>query len=414
MRLLWTPLSEYEYSYKVGLTARPPSQAKPKPSIPKLYWPTGITISIIFSLCKPIQRLNGMLLYAFGSNGAGQLGIGNTVDQSTPQRCWLTSELPGSPLTIVAGGNHTLVLYDEGTVYCAGSLRDGTSQSDSSTSARPIFQQTYISTLGNKVRLCSAFWDGSIFVNLENKVYTAGSSSKGEQGTGGVSVSMALKMLPNFPPALHPSKIVDIACGINHAVVVLEDGTVYGWGNGRKGQLAHPEGIVWTARKFADVGFKVVRAACGREFTYLVGEPSSGQHKILGSDKWEVRSQAPISVPNWKDIGASWGSIFVLEESGQVKSWGRNDHGQLAPHGLPWIRKFAVGSEHVVALTNEGKVISWGWGEHGNCGSPTDKDGDVKGKWNDILNEDLDHPMSVTGVGAGCATSFFWIKDLAP
>lgn len=355
-----------------------------------------------------------MVLYAFGSNGSGQLGIGNTVDQSTPQRCWLNPELPGSPIAIAAGGNHTLVLCDEGTVYSAGLPRDGAIQSDSSSSSMPIFQKTYISTLGNKVKLCSAFWDGSIFVSSEDEVYTAGSGSKGEQGIGREPNSMALKILPNFPPALQWSKIMDVACGIDHAVVVLEDGMVYGWGNGRKGQLSDPEGIVQTPRRFTDVGFKVVRAVCGRELTYLVGEPSIGQHKILGSDKWGVQSQAPASVPNWKDIGASWGSIFVLEESDKIRSWGRNDHGQLSPHGLPRIEMFAAGSEHVVALTKEGKVISWGWGEHGNCGSSTDETGVVKGKWNEIRNESLNHHMRVIGVGAGCATSFFWTKDSTP
>lgn len=352
-----------------------------------------------------------MVLYALGSNGSGQLGIGNTVDQSTPQRCWLNSELAGSPLTLVAGGNHTLILYDEGTVYFAGSPWDGRMQSGSSMSSVPIFQKTYMSALGNKVKLCSAFWDASIFVNSEDEVYTAGLGPKGEQGIGGASASTGLQMLPNFPPILQWSKIVDVACGVDHAVVVLEDGTVYGWGNGRKGQLSHPEETVWTPRRFADVGFKVVRAVCGRELTYLVGEQSNGRHKILGSNKWYVRSQAPAFVPKWKDIGASWGSIFVLEESGKIRSWGRNDHGQLAPHGLPLIEMIAVGSEHVIALTKEGKVISWGWGEHGNCGSGTDENGDVKGKWNEILNHDLDHPMNVTGVGAGCATSFFWATD---
>ena len=355
-----------------------------------------------------------MVLYAFGSNGSGQLGIGNTDDQSKPQRCWLTSDLPGSPRTIVAGGNHTLVLYNEGTVYTAGSSRDGRFESDSSMSSIPVFNKTYISAIGSKVKLCSAFWDGSIFVGSENEVFTASLGSKGEQGTGGTSPSGALTMLPNFPPALQQSKVVDVACGIDHVVVVLEDGVVYGWGNGRKGQLSHPEGIIRTPRRFADVGFKVVRAVCGREFTYLVGDPSSGQHRVLGSNKWEVQSQAPTFVPNWKDIGASWGSIFVLDGSAKIRSWGRNDHGQLAPHDLPPIEMFAVGSEHVVALTKEGKVVSWGWGEHGNCGSSTDEDGDVKGRWNEILAEDVGHFVSVIGVGAGCATSFFWTKDPPP
>ena len=318
-----------------------------------------------------------MVLYALGSNGAGQLGIGNTDDQSTPQRCWLGSDLPGSPVAIVAGGNHTLVLYNEGTVYTAGSPRDGRSKSDSSVSSTTVFNKTYISTIGKKVKLCSAFWDGSIFVDSEDETFTANLGSKGEQGTGGTSPSGALTMLPNFPPALQQSKVVDVACGIDHVVVVLEDGVVYGWGNGRKGQLSYPEGIICTPRRFADVGFKVVRAVCGRELTYLVGDPSSGQHKILGSNKWDVKSQAPTSVPNWRDIGASWGSIFVLYGSGKIRSWGRSDHGQLAPHDLPPIEMFAVGSEHVVALTKEGKVVSWGWGEHGNCGSSTDEEGDV-------------------------------------
>lgn len=357
----------------------------------------------------------GMALYAFGSNGSGQLGIGNTIDQSTPQRCYLSSELPGSPKMLVAGGNHTLLQYDEGTVYFAGLPRDGRlHQSGSSMSSIPIFQRTYMSALGNKVKLCSAFWDGSIFVNSDDEVFISGLGSKGEHGTGAKSASVTLQMLPNFPPLLHWSKVVDIACGIDHVVVVLEDGIVYGWGNGRKGQLSHPKEIVWTPRRFTDVGFKVVRAVCGREFTYLVGEPSSGQHTILGSNKWQVQSQAPASVPKWKDVGASWGSILVLEESGKIMSWGRNDHGQLAPHGLPHIKMIAVGSEHVIALTREGKVISWGWGEHGNCGSPTDENGDVRGRWNEIPNHTLDHPMRVIGVGAGCATSFFWTEDSEP
>ena len=355
-----------------------------------------------------------MFLYAFGSNGSGQLGIGNTIDQSTPQRCRLDSELPGSPIAIVAGGNHTLVLYDDGTVYSAGSPRDGTVEADPSAKSTPIFKKTYMSALCQKVKLCSALWDGSIFVNSEDKVFTVGLSSKGEQGTGGKSASLELQMLPDFPPAPQSSKVVDVACGVDHAVIVLDDGTVYGWGNGRKGQLGQPDAVVWAPRRFADVGFKVVRAVCGRELTYLVGESSSGQHKILGSNKWGTQSQAPASVPSWKDIGASWGSIFVLEESGKIRSWGRNDHGQLAPHSLPPIEMVAVGSEHVMALTKEGKVISWGWGEHGNCGSRTDEDGDVKGKWNEILTDNVYQSMKAVGVGAGCATSFFWAKDSVP
>jgi len=187
---------------------------------------------------------------------------------------------------------------------------------------------------------------------------------------------------------------------------VLFNGDVYGWGSGRKGQLGQPAKDSWLPRKIEGIPFEAHRVVCGRDFTYVVGAPLSGNHMIIGSDKWSVLSNAPESLPPWKEIGASWGSIFVLLQTGELLSWGRNDHGQLCPPDLPRIEQIAVGSEHVVALTEGGKVITWGWGEHGNCGMPTDKEGDVKNHWNE-----LKVPGKVVILGAGCATTFIGIID---
>ena len=353
-----------------------------------------------------------MQLYAFGSNGSGQLGIGNINDVSTPQLCLFpdNTEVPGRPLKIVAGGNHTLLLLDNGTVYYAGSPRDGQLNSGSPLPSTLTFRKAYISTLGDKVMNFSAFWEGSVFVNAENQVFTAGLGSKGERGIGGTSASLGLQMLENFPPSHSQdcSTIVDVASGVDHTVVVLADGDVWGWGNGRKGQLAQPEEFVWVPRRFRDLGFRVIRAVCGRGFTLLIGD--GGRYTILGSNKHAIKSPSPSAISEWADISASWGSLFVLKSSGRIESWGRNDHGQLTPSGLPEIQQVAAGSEHVVALTKENKVISWGWGEHGNCGSNTDGNGDVKGNWNEIIFNRAECPQKVLGVGAGCATSFFWTE----
>ena len=353
-----------------------------------------------------------MQLYAFGSNGSGQLGIGNTNDVSTPQLCLFQghTELPGRPLKIVAGGNHTLLLLDNGTVYYAGALRDGQLNSGAVLPTASTFRKAYISEPGDKVMTCSAFWEGSVFVTAENQVFTAGIGSKGECGIGGLSSPPGLQMLEDFPPnySQERSKIVDVASGVDHTVVVLADGDVWGWGNGRKGQLAQPAEFVWVPRRLRDLEFPIIRAVCGREFTLLIGD--GGRCTILGSNKHAIKSQAPAAIPEWADISASWGSLFVLRSSGSIKSWGRNDHGQLTPPGLPDIQQIAAGSEHVVALTKEHMVISWGWGEHGNCGSNTDGNGDVKGKWNKILLDQAEIHQNVLGIGAGCASSFFWTE----
>jgi protein ATS1 len=175
-----------------------------------------------------------------------------------------------------------------------------------------------------------------------------------------------------------------------------------------------------------------VRACCGRDFTLVVGDAATGGDlALLGADtKWRVRAAAPPRIPGWTDVAAAWGSVYVLFGSGggdddddaSVRSWGRNDHGQLAPAGLPAVRAIAAGSEHALALTRDAKrrLLAWGWGEHGNCGEAADERGDVKGRWNEIPLPGRRSGGSGSGngssadvgaavIGAGCASSWVWV-----
>lgn len=348
-----------------------------------------------------------MPLYAFGSNASGQLGIGNREDTSTPTICSFLDALPCQPKKIVAGGNHTLLHLEDGTVFRSGKPLDGKMcYPESSQHPANTFQKAYPSSLG-KVKLCSAWWDGSVFIDIDGLVFTAGLGSKGEQGTGGASAFTGVQGLKSFPPDRGPESgnIVDLDSGVDHTVVVMADGTMWGWGNGRRGKLGSNDDFVWAPRQSEWAKYSVARAVCGRDFTFLMLK--NGGCKILGTNKWNLQSNAPEHFPDWKDIHASWGSVFLLKPDGHIESWGRNDHGQLAPPNLPAVEKLAVGSEHAIALTKDGKVISWGWGEHGNCGTGADESGDVKGNWNEIP---VEPSQKVLGVGAGCATSFFWTE----
>ncbi|TVY93753.1 RCC1 repeat-containing protein [Lachnellula willkommii] len=359
------------------------------------------------------------VVYAIGSNGSGQLGIGHKEDVSVPKEVNFTPSAilsTTSKVKVAAGGNHTLLL-SSGEIHCSGDPSSGAcglvSGSDYSESR---FQKIRLSEDLDRSRIlfCAATWEASIIVQEDEngratKVYSFGIGNKGELAQGELLFrSSKAQLVKDFPP--EGSEIVDLTASVTHVVAVLDNGAVYGWGNGRKGQLGQPEGIIYSP-KIIDVDFKVLRTVCGREFTYLVGEPEKGEHAILGSDKWSVRSSAPPAVPRWKDVGASWGSIFVLQEDGNLLSWGREDHGQLAPPALPSISQIGVGSEHVLGLTVDGDVLAWGWGEHGNCG-PITTNGDVKGRWNVIASSKYLPPgTKISGVGAGCATSWIFISD---
>ncbi|KAE9374498.1 ATS1 protein, partial [Stipitochalara longipes BDJ] len=356
-------------------------------------------------------------VYAIGSNGSGQLGIGHKEDVSVPKQVLFDEENIQPISQIKAGGNHTLLLSSE-ILYCSGDTSSGacglifdSERSDSH------FYRVRLSTEDSKspVVFCAASWEASIIVQQDEdgratKVLSFGIGNKGELGQGELLFrSSKAQLIKGFPP--EGLEIVDLAASVSHVVAVLSNGDVYGWGSGRKGQLGEPEGIIYVPRRITDLDFKAVRAVCGREFTYLLGEHESGKHAVLGSDKWGVKSAAPIRLQNWKDVGASWGSIFTLDVRGKLLSWGRDDHGQLSPPELPPLSRIAIGSEHAIGLTNDGNVLAWGWGEHGNCG-PSTTNGDVKGKWNVIASSQYLLPESkISTIGAGCATSWVCITS---
>lgn len=342
-------------------------------------------------------------LFALGSNGSGQLGIDHKNDVSSPEIAHIP--LSGDDreiLKIAAGGNHTLVLFSDGDLYTAGDGSDGRCL---------IGEAEFDNVTGNKsgrfrksplagASLISATWEASTAVLDDGQVITSGTGNKGELGLGkSVLNSKDSQAIPGFPPP--GTTVVDLAASMSHTVAVLSNGEVYGWGVGRKGQLGEPAENHWMPHRIDRVPFHACRVACGRDFTYIVGGPDEGRHIVFGSDKWSVISDAPKTVPSWKEIGASWGSIYVLLESGSLLSWGRNDHKQLCPPKLPKVQLLAVGSEHALALTEEGdRVIAWGWGEHGNCGPITDPSNV------DFAGSEILISQNVVALGAGCATSW--------
>lgn len=342
-------------------------------------------------------------ILSLGSNGGGQLGIGHLEDVSKPTTCLFVFATPNSrPKKIAAGGNHTLLLFEDGSLFTTGTNVDGRcglpAQKEPFTTFQPISFKDAQSRTVDRFRDVAATWEASVFLGLDNEVYVCGSGSKGELGQGVKITRLELPTrLPSFPP--QGKSINSLSACMGHVVAVLATGEVYGWGAGRKGQLGEPSQPIVGPRQIDTGDWKCSGAVCGQAFTVLFVDPSGpARFRVLGDDKWGVRSQAPDLGSKWESVGASWGSVFVLSEDGTLVNWGRNDHGQLSPRGLPKLRSVAAGSEHVLAETVDGFVIAWGWGEHGNCGVPIEANGDVKDTWNVLGNGQV--------LGAGCATSW--------
>ncbi|KAJ6169252.1 hypothetical protein N7497_002095 [Penicillium chrysogenum] len=282
-----------------------------------------------------------MRLFAFGSNGSGQLGIGHEEDVPTPTQCLFaqteTSQGPqmttiqstsladeSGVTTIAAGGNHTLLLTTSGSIYAAGCNADGrcglhratkTPKEHGSDDNRNIlrFRRMIISDAASDTEVSnfkhvSATWEGTIAVasvprssnnvdhgdtpDMEDRVFVFGSSPKGELG---------LRSEYHCPP---------LASGMAHSAAVLSNGHVYGWGAARKGQLGRDNRdakIAYSPVRIL-VPFFAEAVACGREFTVVSGR---GRFVVLG------------------DRGNRWG-ILNIPESLSLRA---GDDGDLGGYG---------------------------------------------------------------------------------
>lgn len=370
-------------------------------------------------------------LFALGSNGSGQLGIGHKEDVSVPKPVIYHCEPPSDAVVkVAAGGNHTIVLTDSGKGYWSGDSSKGACGITTiSTADNAQFEELVLSEVEElgPVAHVACTWESSCFVVRDaegraTKVYSCGTGEQGQLGFEAKGI-VEPRLIPNFPPA--GTEVVRLAAGLAHVVAVLDNGRVYGWGNGRKGQLgqlvtlddgAPPVPLIHLAPcqigNTSGVDFIVVDVVCGQYSTALFGHSTDGRVVVLGSDKWDLKNKAAANISDWTLVSGSWGSIYVLRSNGTLVAWGRDDHGQLPPPEVPKLRSIQAGSEHVLAITEDGAVIAWGWGEHGNCGPQTDgKAGDVKGRWNLIASsKNLPQGSCVTAIGAGCATSWIYVQ----
>jgi protein ATS1 len=356
-------------------------------------------------------------LYALGSNGSGQLGIGHTSDVFTPQECIFDPEAVMSPSDkisdIKAGGNHTLVLTSSGQVFAAGNYNALPSPCSQDRHFRSLdMAETFGLTNASKMTSIATTWEASFFVADGQVVYACGKGSKGELGLGEtISEAQMPRVVLDLGIYRDGTAVIQtIAAGMSHVVLTTSDGEIYGWGAARKGQLGEEainKKTVWSPRKVS-VGLPPKTVVAGRDFTFIQG--NSGEQVLLGEKK-HFPDDTIAQLSGQPELFAGWSNLYALQ-SGALHAVGRSDRGQLSAQALPKLLSFAAGSEHGVGYTFDGEVVAFGWGEHGNCGEPVDERGNVIGRFNHIKLPALGH-SEVSFLAAGCATTFVAVSPLA-
>ncbi|XP_018591314.1 putative E3 ubiquitin-protein ligase HERC3 [Scleropages formosus] len=276
------------------------------------------------------------MMLCWGSMATGQLGLGDVVGGlvSEPRRCTVFS---GRGLKEVAcGGQHSLFLLHDGSVYTCGSNSCGQLGHE-----KPGGMPELVGALdAQKIVMVSCGWAHSVAVNKQGQVFAWGAGSGGQLGLGTAEDTVRV---PRLIKKLCEHRISQITCGNQHCIALSKDGQLFTWGQNSHGQLG-------------------------------LGK---AQPSTLSPQPLKSLSGIPLA-----HIAAGGDHSFALSLSGAVFGWGKNSCGQLGlndeqdravPCHIKFLRSQKVvyiscGDEHTAALTKDGGLFTFGDGSQGQLG----------------------------------------------
>lgn len=175
-------------------------------------------------------------VFSWGHNGYGQLGQGAVVPLTTnstggfPQR--IQAALSGKKLVKVAcGGHHTVALTTEGEVYAWGYNSCGQVGSGNTTN-QSTPRKVELSPEGVDCSSIACGQASSVALTVSGKLVTWGCNGNGQLGIGSTTNQ-------SVPCKLHlPGVCIkQVVCGYAHVLALSDDGTLYSWGSNTYGQL---------------------------------------------------------------------------------------------------------------------------------------------------------------------------------
>jgi alpha-tubulin suppressor-like RCC1 family protein len=297
--------------------------------------PTILTGNILYQF---IYRKNTLL--GLGRNEYGQLGLGHTIEcQEKPQIVRLPKD-DAEIISIAVGKHHSIVLSTNGLVYSFGKNNYGQLglgyESPNQTIPQPIKNLP-------KAQHIAAGYDFTI-VSCNNKLYGFGENNFGQLGLDVPKTSQPL--LITIP---EEGNIKSIAVGSSHTLVLFENGKLWGFGANFWGQLGLGNIRKQTIPRRIELpeGEKVIAIAAGEQDTFVLCENSKNCRTLYGFGENNVgqlglghvseqRTPQRIILPEGEEpnsIQVGHRRTFVLCENSKncrtLYGFGENDVGQL-------------------------------------------------------------------------------------
>ena len=321
---------------------------------------------------------------SWGNNGNGQLGDGTTDNQPL----YRDIAAGGDVVQLAAGDLFGLALRSDGTVRAWGTNLHG-ELGDGTTTER--FTPVQVRGLTGVITQVAAGDEFSLALRSDGTVWAWGRNDHGQLGRGTTSTE---EVVPARVAVLNG--VTKISAGRDFALALRSDGTVFGWGDGRLGQLGNAAAADST-KPVKIAGLSQVTGISAGWDSSLATE-TSGISAITSVWAWGNNDDGQLGdgtrtghptpervtgLPLYIAGISANPSAAVLGTDGSVWDWGSNELGELdiAPPGSVVTRpvnaiaagsriiQISSGGGHMLALRSDGTVLGWGNNQFGELGT---------------------------------------------
>ena len=334
-------------------------------------------------------------LYAWGDNSDGQLGIGNTDNQTKPVKVTGITGKIKQLITLKYDGEALLdyfsvyALTEDGSLYAWGNNSDGQLGIGNTDNQTKPVKVTAITDKIKELIVPEPYLFSSILIAIteDNSLYTWGYNRYGELGIGSNEHEVYIPTKVNLP-----GKIKEIMHNSDSVYTILEDGSLYAWGYNYNGQLGVGDEVNRNIPAKVDLPGKIKELIADSDSVYAMledgslyawGDNYNGQLGV--GDEMDRNTPTKVNLPSkikelmLLDIG--YGSLYAILEDGSLYEWGYNFSGELGVGSeneyvntptkvnLPGtIKELITGAFSFYAILEDGTLYAWGVNYNGHLG----------------------------------------------
>ena len=325
-------------------------------------------------------------VYAWGKNDYGQVGNGSKSTQTTPYKI---SEL-SNVKELICGGQTAFALTNNKQVYAWGRADDFQMGNGTAVTAQTIPAQ--IANLNNVDEVITNGTTSFAICDNYQEVYSWGEGWNGELGTYSERNRRPTKVwiLSDLNETIDELIIKQYTC-----FAITSNGTLYGWGDNSTCQLGNgglfDKGIPTAISNMPSTDDFIFNGytgiALGADgYVYAWGNNSTGEAGTGSTGRITTPKKINTLGNNITEIFNGIRSMYALNSSGDLYAWGRNNSGQLGigitshvnpPNiieGISGISSIEKIEDTVFATDTQGVIYGWGENNYGQIGDGSTSD----------------------------------------